>query len=163
MCRSLYIQSWLIALYKFNICKLQVSVLVMCHTRELAFQISKEYERFSKFLPNLKVSVLAVSMWARFTGTDFYSTTALRNEFGLLTWWGSDFKIDADRVWIPLNINVPVKQIPCYFFHIKTFGGNFLWVYVLILAARASRDWELSWQWTTTVYNILVLANWPWR
>ena len=34
----------------------QVSVLVMCHTRELAFQISKEYERFSKFMPALKVS-----------------------------------------------------------------------------------------------------------
>jgi hypothetical protein len=29
----------------------------MCHTRELAFQISKEYERFSKFLPNLKASI----------------------------------------------------------------------------------------------------------
>ena len=35
----------------------QVSVLVMCHTRELAFQISKEYERFSKYMPNVKVSV----------------------------------------------------------------------------------------------------------
>merc|ERR1712154_128073 len=35
----------------------QVSVLVMCHTRELAFQISKEYERFSKFMPALKVGV----------------------------------------------------------------------------------------------------------
>merc|ERR1712086_377654 len=35
----------------------QVSVLVMCHTRELAFQISKEYERFSKFLPSVKVGV----------------------------------------------------------------------------------------------------------
>jgi ATP-dependent RNA helicase UAP56/SUB2 len=35
----------------------QVSVLVMCHTRELAFQISKEYERFSKFLTNVKVGV----------------------------------------------------------------------------------------------------------
>nr|XP_060473146.1 spliceosome RNA helicase DDX39B [Panthera onca] len=34
----------------------QVSVLVMCHTRELAFQISKEYERFSKYMPNVKVS-----------------------------------------------------------------------------------------------------------
>ena len=33
----------------------QISVLVMCHTRELAFQISKEYERFSKFMPALKV------------------------------------------------------------------------------------------------------------
>ncbi len=33
----------------------QVSVLVMCHTRELAFQISKEYERFSKYMPSVKV------------------------------------------------------------------------------------------------------------
>ncbi|CAB3367071.1 ATP-dependent RNA helicase WM6 [Cloeon dipterum] len=31
--------------------------LVMCHTRELAFQISKEYERFSKYMPNVKVGV----------------------------------------------------------------------------------------------------------
>ncbi|NXR73338.1 DX39B helicase, partial [Pycnonotus jocosus] len=31
----------------------QVSVLVMCHTRELAFQISKEYERFSKYMPSV--------------------------------------------------------------------------------------------------------------
>nr|XP_046182259.1 DEAD (Asp-Glu-Ala-Asp) box polypeptide 39B isoform X1 [Oncorhynchus gorbuscha] len=35
----------------------QVSVLVMCHTRELAFQISKEYERFSKYMPTIKVAV----------------------------------------------------------------------------------------------------------
>lgn len=32
-----------------------VYVLVMCHTRELAFQISKEYERFSKYMPAVKV------------------------------------------------------------------------------------------------------------
>ncbi|XP_057289541.1 spliceosome RNA helicase DDX39B isoform X2 [Hydractinia symbiolongicarpus] len=35
----------------------QVSVLVMSHTRELAFQVSKEYERFSKYLSDIKVSV----------------------------------------------------------------------------------------------------------
>merc|ERR1711923_160460 len=35
----------------------QVSVLVMCHTRELAFQISKEYERFSKYYASIKVGV----------------------------------------------------------------------------------------------------------
>lgn len=35
----------------------QVAVLVMCHTRELAFQISKEYERFSKYMSNVKCSV----------------------------------------------------------------------------------------------------------
>ena len=33
----------------------QVSVIVMCHTRELAFQISKEYERFSKYMSGIKV------------------------------------------------------------------------------------------------------------
>lgn len=35
----------------------QVSVLVMCHTRELAFQICKEYERFSKYMNDVKVAV----------------------------------------------------------------------------------------------------------
>merc|ERR1711913_101773 len=35
----------------------QVSCLVMCHTRELAYQIAKEYERFSKFMTNIKVGV----------------------------------------------------------------------------------------------------------
>jgi ATP-dependent RNA helicase UAP56/SUB2 len=35
----------------------QVSVLVMCHTRELAFQISKEYERFSKYMNGVKIAV----------------------------------------------------------------------------------------------------------
>ncbi|CAG9539892.1 unnamed protein product [Cercopithifilaria johnstoni] len=35
----------------------EVSVLVMCHTRELAFQISKEYERFSKYIPGVRIAV----------------------------------------------------------------------------------------------------------
>lgn len=35
----------------------QVSVLVLCHTRELAFQISKEYERFSKYMNNIRIAV----------------------------------------------------------------------------------------------------------
>lgn len=35
----------------------QVSVLVLCHTRELAFQISKEFERFSKYMTAIKVGV----------------------------------------------------------------------------------------------------------
>jgi len=34
-----------------------VRVLVMCHTRELAFQISKEYERFSKYMTGVKCAV----------------------------------------------------------------------------------------------------------
>ena len=39
------------------VCVVQVSVLVMCHTRELAFQISKEYERFSKYMNSVKIAV----------------------------------------------------------------------------------------------------------
>ena len=34
-----------------------VSVLVLCHTRELAFQIYKEYERFSKYFEGVRTSV----------------------------------------------------------------------------------------------------------
>ena len=40
----------------------QVSVLVMCHTRELAFQISKEYERFSKYMSGIKVILSPVNL-----------------------------------------------------------------------------------------------------
>jgi hypothetical protein len=32
-------------------------VLIMCHTRELAFQIAHEYQRFSKYLPKVKSAV----------------------------------------------------------------------------------------------------------
>ncbi|KAF9614057.1 hypothetical protein IFM89_014857 [Coptis chinensis] len=35
----------------------QVAALVLCHTRELAYQICHEFERFSKYLPDIKVSV----------------------------------------------------------------------------------------------------------
>jgi len=35
----------------------QVSVIVLCHTRELAFQISKEYDRFAKYMSDVKTSV----------------------------------------------------------------------------------------------------------
>lgn len=34
-----------------------MSVLVLAHTRELAFQISKEYERFSKYMNTTKIAV----------------------------------------------------------------------------------------------------------
>lgn len=35
----------------------QVSVLVLCHTRELAFQIKNEYLRFSKYMPGIRTEV----------------------------------------------------------------------------------------------------------
>lgn len=33
------------------------TVLVLCHTRELAYQIKNEYARFSKYMPDLKTAV----------------------------------------------------------------------------------------------------------
>jgi ATP-dependent RNA helicase UAP56/SUB2 len=35
----------------------ETSVLVMCHTRELAYQIKNEYNRFSKYFPNIRTAV----------------------------------------------------------------------------------------------------------
>lgn len=35
----------------------EVSVLVVCHTRELAYQIKNEYDRFSKYLPDVTTDV----------------------------------------------------------------------------------------------------------
>lgn len=35
----------------------QVDTLVLCHTRELAYQICQEFLRFSKYLPEVKVKV----------------------------------------------------------------------------------------------------------
>ena len=54
VCDTLDVKTRLLTRLSFK-----VSVLVMCHTRELAFQISKEYERFSKFLSNIKVRIFA--------------------------------------------------------------------------------------------------------
>ena len=34
----------------------EVSVLVLCHTRELAFQIRNEYNRFAKYMPEVRVA-----------------------------------------------------------------------------------------------------------
>ncbi|XP_063727064.1 ATP-dependent RNA helicase DDX39A-like [Symsagittifera roscoffensis] len=47
----------LATLQQLEVTEGQVSVLVMCHTRELAFQIAKEYERFSKYMADIKVAV----------------------------------------------------------------------------------------------------------
>jgi ATP-dependent RNA helicase UAP56/SUB2 len=35
----------------------RVSVIVLCHTRELAFQIRNEYLRFAKYMPNVRTAV----------------------------------------------------------------------------------------------------------
>lgn len=41
-----------------NEVKGNLSCLVLCHTRELAYQISNEFQRFSKSLPNTKTVLL---------------------------------------------------------------------------------------------------------
>ena len=33
------------------------SVIILCHTRELAFQIRNEFNRFSKYMPDVKHNV----------------------------------------------------------------------------------------------------------
>jgi ATP-dependent RNA helicase UAP56/SUB2 len=48
------------------------TILVMCHTRELAYQIKNEYARFAKFLPDVKVGV-------------FYGGTPVQKDIELLS------------------------------------------------------------------------------
>ncbi|MCO5589147.1 hypothetical protein L7F22_043113 [Adiantum nelumboides] len=49
----------------------EVSVIILCHTRELAYQIRNEYARFSKFLPDIRTSV-------------FYGGTPIKNDIETL-------------------------------------------------------------------------------
>lgn len=44
-------------LQQLNIVPGETSIVVMCHTRELAYQIKNEYNRFSKYLPDVKTAV----------------------------------------------------------------------------------------------------------
>ena len=37
-----------------------VKCMVICHTRELAYQIKNEYDRFSKYFPDIKSMVPTV-------------------------------------------------------------------------------------------------------
>lgn len=36
----------------------EISVIVLCHTRELAYQIKNEYTRFSKYMPDVKTTMI---------------------------------------------------------------------------------------------------------
>jgi len=49
----------------------EVSAIVMCHTRELAFQIKNEYSRFTKYMPDVKTEV-------------FYGGTPIQKDIDLL-------------------------------------------------------------------------------
>lgn len=50
----------------------ECQILVMCHTRELAYQIKNEYARFSKYLPDVKTAV-------------FYGGTPIQKDVELLS------------------------------------------------------------------------------
>ena len=50
----------------------ECSVLVMCHTRELAYQIKNEYARFSKYMPEVKTAV-------------FYGGTPMQKDIEILS------------------------------------------------------------------------------
>jgi len=49
----------------------EVSAIVMCHTRELAFQIRNEYSRFTKYMPEVKTAV-------------FYGGTPIQKDIDIL-------------------------------------------------------------------------------
>ena len=50
----------------------ECAVLIMCHTRELAYQIKNEYGRFSKYMPEVKTAV-------------FYGGTPMQKDIELLS------------------------------------------------------------------------------
>jgi ATP-dependent RNA helicase UAP56/SUB2 len=49
----------------------ETAVVVMCHTRELAFQIKNEFARFSKYMPEVRTSV-------------FYGGTPIQKDIDIL-------------------------------------------------------------------------------
>jgi hypothetical protein len=60
----IYIYIYIYTYIYIYICNAQLTpvegechVVVLCHTRELAFQIQREYERFSKYMPDTKSRV----------------------------------------------------------------------------------------------------------
>jgi len=59
------------------------AVVVLCHTRELAYQIKNEYARFSKYLPALKTAV-------------FYGGTSMKLDIETI-------KTECPQVRLPLD------------------------------------------------------------
>ena len=72
----------------------EVSVLVMCHTRELAFQIRNEYNRFAKYMPEVRV------------GT-FFGGTPVSKDIELL---GSKTKCPHIVVATPGRLNALIRD-----------------------------------------------------
>jgi len=83
----------------------EVSVLVLCHTRELAYQIRNEYTRFGKYLPDVRTAVM-------------YGGTAVQNDRDLLK---SKDRCPHILVGTPGRINGLVREKALRGSTIKTF------------------------------------------
>jgi len=83
----------------------EVSVLVLCHTRELAFQIKNEYNRFSIYMPDVRTEV-------------FYGGTLIKRDLDLLK---DKFKCPHIVVGTPGRILALVKEKALRLSEIKHF------------------------------------------
>ncbi len=83
----------------------ETSVLVMCHTRELAYQIKNEYARFSKYLPEIKTAV-------------FYGGTSIQKDVDVLKNKDTHPHI---IVGTPGRLNALVRDKVLRLNHIKVF------------------------------------------
>lgn len=78
----------------------EVHVVVLCHTRELAFQIQKEYERFSKYLPEIKSRVFygGIPNCLHPSMHDLSPSTPR-----VPIWWSSFLWTESSFGWIEMN------------------------------------------------------------
>lgn len=83
----------------------ECAVLVMCHTRELAYQIRNEYNRFSKYIPEIKTSV-------------FYGGTPMQKDVELLS---SKETHPHVIVGTPGRLNALVREKKLRLAHVKVF------------------------------------------
>ncbi|EFW18929.1 Suppressor of the cold-sensitive snRNP biogenesis mutant brr1-1 [Coccidioides posadasii str. Silveira] len=83
----------------------ECSILVMCHTRELAYQIKNEYARFSKYLPDVKTAV-------------FYGGTPMQKDIEVLS---SKDTYPNIVVGTPGRLNALVREKKLSLRNIKAF------------------------------------------
>lgn len=83
----------------------EVSVIVLCHTRELAYQIKNEYDRFSKYLPDVHTAV-------------FYGGVDIKKDMETLK---NPSTCPNIVVGTPGRINALIREKALKLNHIKTF------------------------------------------
>ncbi|KAH3901168.1 ATP-dependent RNA helicase SUB2 [Saccharomycodes ludwigii] len=83
----------------------EVSVVVICHTRELAYQIRNEYLRFSKYMPDVKTAV-------------FFGGTSMREDIDKLS---DKEKCPHIVVATPGRLKALVREKKIDLSHVKNF------------------------------------------